>query len=43
MVPLPIVHKALEMSMNNQITQVMETLESSMGGLIFYAEKVVIG
>lgn len=33
-VPLSIVYRALEMSMNNQITQVMETLETSMGGLI---------
>mgnify|MGYP000149051656 FL=1 len=34
MIPLTVVYRALEMSMNNQITQVMETLESSMGGLI---------
>ena len=34
MVPLSIVYRALEMSINNQITQAMETLETSMGGLI---------
>lgn len=40
MVPLSIVYKALEMSMDNQIAQVTETLQTSLGGLIGDIENI---
>jgi sensor c-di-GMP phosphodiesterase-like protein len=40
MVPLSVAYKAIEMAIDNQITQVMETLETSMGGLIGDIENI---
>jgi sensor c-di-GMP phosphodiesterase-like protein len=40
MVPLSVAYKAIEMAIDNQIAQVMETLETSMGGLIGDIENI---
>jgi hypothetical protein len=40
MIPLSVAYKAIEMAIDNQITQVMETLETSMGGLIGDIENI---
>jgi hypothetical protein len=40
MVPLSVAYKAIEMAIDNQITQVMETLETSIGGLIGDIENI---
>ena len=34
MIPVSIAYRAIEMAINNQIADVMEALETSMGGLI---------
>ena len=40
MVPVSIVYRAIEMAINNQIADVMESLESQLGGLIGDLENI---
>jgi hypothetical protein len=40
MVPVSIAYRAIEMAINNQIADVMESLESQLGGLIGDLENI---